>query len=83
MKAYKLFPGKDSFFLKTNFINKLMGNDVFVQQIKQGKPEKEIRESWEPALSDFKKIREKYLLYKDFATSTPKRATWGLIIESI
>jgi uncharacterized protein YbbC (DUF1343 family) len=66
MNAYKLFPGKDSFFLKTNFINKLMGNDVFVQQIKQGKPEKEIRESWEPALSNFKKIRKKYLLYKDF-----------------
>ncbi|MBK7883331.1 MAG: DUF1343 domain-containing protein [Chitinophagaceae bacterium] len=64
--AYKLFPGKDSFFLKTNFINKLMGNDIFVRQIKQGKSEAEIRKSWEPALSDFKKIRKKYLLYTDF-----------------
>ena len=27
----------------------------------------EIRASWEPALSNFKKIRKKYLLYKDFA----------------
>ena len=35
--AYKLFPGKDSFFLKTNFINKLSGNDIFQQQIKDGK----------------------------------------------
>ena len=64
--AYKLFPGKDSFFLKTNFINKLAGNDVLVQQIKKGVPEKKIRQSWEPALTKFKKIRKKYLLYTDF-----------------
>ncbi|UEG51244.1 DUF1343 domain-containing protein [Ferruginibacter lapsinanis] len=64
--AYKLFPGKDSFFLKNNFINKLAGNDILVKQIKQGKTEAEIRKSWEPALSNFKKIRKKYLLYKDF-----------------
>jgi len=64
--AYKLFPGKDSFFLKNNFINKLAGNDTLVKQIKQGKTEAEIRKSWEPALSNFKKIRKKYLLYTDF-----------------
>lgn len=64
--AYKLFPGKDSFFLKTNFINKLAGNDELAQQVKQGKTEDEIRKSWEPALSNFKMIRKKYLLYKDF-----------------
>ena len=64
--AYKLFPGKDSFFLKTNYINKLAGNDIFAQQIKNGLSEKEIRKSWEPALSNFKKIRKKYLLYKDY-----------------
>ncbi len=57
--AYKLFPGKDSFFLRTNFINKLAGNDVLVQQIKKGVPEKKIRQSWEPALTKFKKIRKK------------------------
>ncbi len=64
--AYKLFPGKDSFFLKNNFINKLAGNDVFQQQIKEGKMETEIRESWQPGLTTFKAIRKKYLLYKDF-----------------
>ena len=26
--AYKLFPGKDNFFRKDNFINKLAGNDL-------------------------------------------------------
>ena len=66
MQAYKLFPGKDSFFLKTNYINSLAGNDIFQQQIKNGISEKEIRKSWEPALSNFKKIRKKYLLYEDF-----------------
>lgn len=64
--AYKLFPGKDSFFLKTNFINKLAGNDIFQQQIKDGKTEAEIKKSWETGLTAFKAIRKKYLLYKDF-----------------
>jgi uncharacterized protein YbbC (DUF1343 family) len=66
LNAYKLFPGKDTFFLKNNFINKLAGNDIFMQQIKAGKTETEIRKSWEPKLTVFKKIRRKYLLYKDF-----------------
>jgi uncharacterized protein YbbC (DUF1343 family) len=69
LEAYKLFPGKDSFFLKNNFINKLAGNDALMQQVKQGKTEAEIKKSWEPALNDFKEIRKKYLLYKDFTTS--------------
>ncbi len=66
VQAYKLFPGKDSFFLKNNFIHKLAGNDLLVQQIKSGKTEAQIRKSWEPALVKFKKIRKKYLLYTDF-----------------
>ena len=64
LNAYKLFPGKDSFFLKNNFFHKLAGNDELMQQVKAGKTEAEIRDSWEPALSAFKKIREKYLLYE-------------------
>ncbi|HMO60668.1 MAG TPA: DUF1343 domain-containing protein [Ferruginibacter sp.] len=66
LEAYQLFPGKDSFFLKNNFFHKLAGNDVLMQQIKAGHTEEAIRKSWEPALSDFKKIRKKYLLYTDF-----------------
>lgn len=69
IEAYKLFPGKDTFFLKSNFINKLAGNDVFMQQIKQGLAEDEIRKSWQPGLTAFKATRKKYLLYDDF---TPK-----------
>ncbi|HEY0433612.1 MAG TPA: DUF1343 domain-containing protein, partial [Chitinophagaceae bacterium] len=64
--AYNLFPGKDTFFLKNNYFNKLAGTDRLMQQIKDGTPEAEIRKSWEPALSAFKKIRRKYLFYEDF-----------------
>lgn len=66
LRAYELFPGKDSFFLKTNFFNKLAGNDILMQQIKAGKTEVQIRESWKPELEKFKAIRKKYLLYEDF-----------------
>lgn len=66
IEAYTLFPGKDTFFLKNNFINKLAGNDQLKQQIKDGKTEAEIKKSWQPALTAFKAIRKKYLLYTDF-----------------
>ncbi len=73
MEAYKLFPEKDKFFLlpksgkmEESFINKLAGNNDLWQQIRDGKSEKEIRESWEPKLGEFKQIRKKYLLYEDF-----------------
>ena len=66
IEAYKLFPGKDSFFLKNNFINKLAGSDMLQQQIKAGKSEAEIRQSWQAGLTAFKLVRKKYLLYPDF-----------------
>jgi uncharacterized protein YbbC (DUF1343 family) len=66
LEAYRLFPQKDSFFLKNNFFNLLAGNDILMKQIKEGKTETEIRNSWEPALSDFKRTRKKYLIYTDF-----------------
>ncbi|MBK7122684.1 MAG: DUF1343 domain-containing protein [Chitinophagaceae bacterium] len=66
LEAYRLFPGKDSFFLKNNFINKLAGNDELMQQVKDGITEAAIRKSWEPKLDAFKATRKKYLLYPDF-----------------
>lgn len=73
MEAYSLFPQKDSFFIlpksgkmENSFFDKLAGNDDLWKQIKDGKSEKEIRASWQPKLDEFKKIRKKYLLYKDF-----------------
>jgi len=64
--AYRLFPDKDSFFLKNNFFNKLAGNDLLMSQIKNGISEVDIRKSWEPGLIKFRSIRKKYLLYPDF-----------------
>ncbi len=66
LKAYKLYPQKDSFFLANNFFNKLAGNDILMQQIKAGKTEEEIRKTWEKDLIKFKAVRKRYLLYKDF-----------------
>lgn len=66
LEAYKLFPGKDSFFLKNNFIDKLAGTDLFQKQVKEGLSEAAIRKSWQPGLEAFKVIRKKYLLYNDF-----------------
>lgn len=69
MRAYQLFPGKDSFFLKTMFFDKLAGNKSLREQLVQGKSEAAIRASWQPALNKFKAIRKKYLLYKDCVTN--------------
>jgi uncharacterized protein YbbC (DUF1343 family) len=66
LNAYKLFPDKDSFFLKNNFFNQLAGNNSLMNQIKEGNTEAEIRKTWEADLEKFKNIRKKYLLYKDF-----------------
>ncbi|HEX6915296.1 MAG TPA: DUF1343 domain-containing protein [Chitinophagaceae bacterium] len=70
LQAWRLFPSKDSFFLRPKtgqyFFDKLAGSDELRKQIIAGKSEAEIRESWEPALQRFKTIRRKYLLYKDF-----------------
>jgi uncharacterized protein YbbC (DUF1343 family) len=66
LQAYKLFPDKDKFFLNTKSLDRLAGNNILMQQIKSGLSEDEIRKSWEPALSRYKAIRKKYLLYKDF-----------------
>ena len=63
---YKNYPNKDSFFLENNFFNKLAGNTLMQQQIREGKSEAEIRASWKQGLDNFKIIRKKYLLYRDF-----------------
>jgi uncharacterized protein YbbC (DUF1343 family) len=66
IQAYQMFPDKEKFFLASNYINKLAGTDTLMQQIKDGKSEDEIRKSWQSGLSEFKKIRKKYLVYDDF-----------------
>lgn len=55
---------KGQFFLKTNFFDKLAGTTELSKQIESGMSEEEIRASWQPALDEFMKIREKYLIYR-------------------
>lgn len=73
VNAYQLFPQKDSFFLRPKsgkptdyFFNKLAGSNSLREQLIAGKTAQEIKQSWQPALNQFKAIRKKYLIYKDF-----------------
>lgn len=63
LEVYEQYPDKNNFFLKSNFFEKLAGNDQLREQLKAGKSESEIRASWEPGLSNFKAMRKQYLLY--------------------
>ena len=68
IELYKAYPHKEKFFdsslsREMGVIERLIGVESFRQQIIDGKPESEIRASWEPGLSEYKKMRAKYLLY--------------------
>lgn len=67
-ELYAAYPEKEKFFDYT--VSKEIGNidfrtgdSKFKEQIKNGVPEEEIRKSWEPALSQYKEMRKKYLIY--------------------
>ena len=60
---YKAF-GKPSFF--TSFFDKLAGTDKLKNQIMEGLPEEEIRQSWQKDLKAYREKRKKYLLYRDY-----------------
>jgi uncharacterized protein YbbC (DUF1343 family) len=68
MELYKAHPHKEKFFdsklsKQMNNIEIQIGSGLFRQQIIDGVSEKVIRASWEPGLSEYKKMRKKYLLY--------------------
>ncbi len=52
-------------FNTVNF-TKHAGTEKLQQQIESGMSEAEIKASWKTELDNYKKIRKKYLLYKDF-----------------
>ena len=64
INAYEQLKDKEIFF--NNFFTKLSGTKNLQQQIENGLSEEEIRDSWKESLDKYKKIRSKYLLYKDF-----------------
>ena len=61
LEAYRVNEDTTSFF--NSFFNKLAGNDILKQQIINGLDEKKIKKSWQKDISEFKKIRSKYILY--------------------
>ena len=61
IESYNNCPEKEKFF--NSFFDKLAGTDKLRLQIIEAKTAKEIKESWLEGLNEFKKIRNKYLLY--------------------
>jgi len=66
IQFYKKYENKEDFLTRENWLNLLAGTDSLIKQIREGKSEEEIIKSWQPALDEYKKLREKYLLYPDF-----------------
>ncbi|MBD1431040.1 MULTISPECIES: exo-beta-N-acetylmuramidase NamZ domain-containing protein [Sphingobacterium] len=65
---YKNHPNKEKFFDRSlskqiGNIDNLIGYADFKKQIAEGWTEEQIRKTWEPGINEFKKIRQKYLLY--------------------
>ncbi len=68
IELYRAHLHKEKFFdtklsNQMGVIEYLIGSGQFRNQIAQGVSEEEIRKSWEPGLSNYKKMRERYLLY--------------------
>jgi uncharacterized protein YbbC (DUF1343 family) len=75
IELYNSYPDKPNFFNKSlskeiGDIDKLAGTKDFKQQIVSGRSEQEIRAGWGPGLTNYKKMRKKYLLYGS-TTSNP------------
>jgi len=64
IKAYQTTEDKSKFFDKRKFSIRA-GNEKLQQQIEAGLSEEEIRNSWKEDLENFKKMRQKYLIYKE------------------
>ncbi|ANE52987.1 exo-beta-N-acetylmuramidase NamZ domain-containing protein [Flavisolibacter tropicus] len=67
-EMYKAYPNKEKFFdykqsKEIGNVDFRTGDSKFKEQIIADVPEEEMRKSWEPALSNYKKMREKYLIY--------------------
>jgi uncharacterized protein YbbC (DUF1343 family) len=62
--AYKNTPRDIEFF--NPFFTRLAGNEEFRSMIEKGTGISAIMRSWENDVNEFKKIRKKYLLYRDF-----------------
>ncbi len=64
MLAYDNIQSKNAFF--NAFFYNLVGNATLIKQVKEKKSARQIRKSWQSELMRYKRVRDKYLLYKDF-----------------
>lgn len=62
--AYEYMQADSSFF--NTYFEKLAGTAALKKQIMAGLSQEEIKATWQEDLEKFKKIRNKYLIYKDF-----------------
>lgn len=68
IELYNKYPNKNAFFDRNlsrqiGNIDFLVGNADFKNQLAKGWTESQIRETWEPGIEGYKKMRKKYLLY--------------------
>ncbi|SHJ99933.1 Uncharacterized conserved protein YbbC, DUF1343 family [Tangfeifania diversioriginum] len=63
---YNNYENEEDFLTRERWLNLLAGTDELIRQIRDGLNEKEITESWQLDLNEFKALRKKYLLYPDF-----------------
>lgn len=63
IQAKDLLGDSSTFIDQVGFFNRLAGTTKLREQIYAGWSAKEIRATWKPGLEEFKKIRQKYLLY--------------------
>ena len=63
IQAKKLLGDSSEFINQPAFFNNLAGNNELKEQILAGLTIKEIRASWKPGIDNFRKIRQRYLLY--------------------
>ena len=63
---YQQFEKEEEFLTRERWLNLLAGTDEFIQLVREGKNEQEIKACWQKELDSYKKMRKKYLLYPDF-----------------
>ena len=63
LMAFRLEGAQESFFRNARFFDLLAGTPSLRQQMLDGWDEDRIRQSWQPALEEFRQRRQAYLLY--------------------
>lgn len=63
---YQVYSGEKPFFQSPDFFDKLCGTASIRKMVLAGATADSIRASWLPGLTEYKKMRKRYLLYPDF-----------------